>query len=68
MSETDVRALMNRCFARGLTQVQLAELSGIERFQVTRFYRQDTTKLPLSPDKVRTLARALRAWEARQKK
>ncbi|MGK3959915.1 helix-turn-helix domain-containing protein [Sorangium sp. So ce118] len=66
-SETDVRELMARCFERGLTQAQLAKLSGVERSQISRFHTQSATKPPLPPEKVAALARALRAWEAKKK-
>ncbi|WP_437961347.1 helix-turn-helix transcriptional regulator [Sorangium sp. So ce119] len=66
-SESDVRELMARCFERGLTQAQLAKLSGVERSQISRFHTQNATKPPMPPEKVAALARALRAWEAKQK-
>jgi hypothetical protein len=66
-NESDVRELMARCFERGLTQAQLAKLSGVERSQISRFHTQNATKPPLPPEKVAALAHALRAWEAKQK-
>jgi hypothetical protein len=58
MSATEVRELMTRCFDHGLTQAQLAKLSGVERSQISRFHTQNATKPPLPPEKVRDLARA----------
>ncbi|KYF79781.1 hypothetical protein BE20_10635 [Sorangium cellulosum] len=66
-SETETRELMARCFERGLTQAQLAKLSGVERSQISRFHTQNASKPPLPPEKVAALAHALRAWEAKQK-